>query len=191
MLIAVILALGILSLQNENNRLRLELVKTKEQVSVLELSAKGLEDEINRKQIETEKMLLQIDELTKSVEFLQAILEEEIGNATEEDIEAPATADSQAGSQVSNEPAAISSSEALEKIIQRESRGDPNAYNPSGPYCGIGQLQASYYPKYVGKTWEECAGDYDIQLQAMIAYINDRYGSPEAAWNHILETGWY
>ena len=183
MLIAIVLASAYLFLQNENSKLRSELAQTKEQLSALELSAKGLEAELNGKQAETKKLLLQIEALTRSVESLKAALEEESGAA------AAPQADSQASGE--GEPASISSSEALEKIIQRESRGDPNAYNPAGPYCGIGQLQASHYPKYVGKTWEECAGDYDIQLQAMIAYINDRYGSPEAAWNHILETGWY
>jgi flagellar motility protein MotE (MotC chaperone) len=194
LLAAVVLAYGFLSMQNDNKKLRSELAEATERVSVLELSAKGLADELNEKQTETETMLLQLDVLAENVRSLETKLEEktkEAEEAAKENVEIPAAAVALAGSEGSVEPVAISSSEALEKIIQYESKGNPNAVNPSGPYCGIGQLAASHYPKYVGKTWEECAGNYDIQLQAMMGYINDRYGSPEAAWNHILETGWY
>jgi len=77
----------------------------------------------------------------------------------------------------------------IEWLINRESGGNPYAEN--GRYKGIGQLDASYYPIYVGLTWEECRGNYDIQYQAMLGYISSRYGNVEAAVQHSLDTGWY
>jgi hypothetical protein len=77
----------------------------------------------------------------------------------------------------------------LAYIIGRESGGDPWAEN--GIYAGVGQLSKNKYPHYVGKAWEECAGDYSIQLAAMLAYIKDRYGGVEAAYQQVRQRGWY
>jgi hypothetical protein len=83
----------------------------------------------------------------------------------------------------------LSEEEMLQAIISRESGGSPYAEN--GRYKGIGQLDESYYPIYVGLPWSECIGNYDIQLQAMLAYISARYGSITAAWQHMQNIGWY
>jgi SLT domain-containing protein len=85
----------------------------------------------------------------------------------------------------------MSESDMLAYIISRESGGNPWAVSASGTYCGIGQLSRNKYPYYVGMSWEECAGNYDIQLQAMLAYIENRYGSIEAAYEHTRQKGWY
>jgi hypothetical protein len=86
--------------------------------------------------------------------------------------------------------AAFSAEEAsLASIISRESGGNPFAEN--GQYKGIGQLHFNYYPKYVGLTWEECAGDYDIQLTAMRMYIAERYGTATNAWYFWQTHNWY
>ncbi|MDR1778175.1 MAG: hypothetical protein LBR14_00200 [Clostridiales Family XIII bacterium] len=77
----------------------------------------------------------------------------------------------------------------LNYIIEKESHG--NAYAENGPYKGIGQLYYTYYDKYVGLTWEQCIGNYDIQLQAMLAYIASRYGTIQGAYNHKVSYGWY
>jgi SLT domain-containing protein len=82
-----------------------------------------------------------------------------------------------------------SAGDALQNLIARESGGNPYAEN--GVYKGIGQLHYSYYPRYVGLTWEQCIGNYDIQLQAMLAYIASRYGSVENAWSFWQRNGWY
>lgn len=78
---------------------------------------------------------------------------------------------------------------SIDSIISRESGGDPYATN--GQYKGIGQLTESYYQQYLGKSWSEVAGDYNAQLQAMNAYIADRYGSVDAAVAHSNANGWY
>ncbi len=82
-----------------------------------------------------------------------------------------------------------SDDEMLAYIITRESHGDPYATN--GKYKGIGQLDESYYPTCVGLTWEECEGNYDIQLQAMLGYIASRYGSIQGAYEFWQWNGWY
>jgi hypothetical protein len=84
---------------------------------------------------------------------------------------------------------ALSDAECISYIIAHESHGDPWAEN--GKYKGIGQLDESYYPRYIGRTWAEVAGDYDAQFEAMTAYVMSRYGSWQAAYAHAVETGWY
>jgi hypothetical protein len=79
--------------------------------------------------------------------------------------------------------------DGIDWLIMRESGGDTYAEN--GKYKGIGQLDESYYPRFVGKTWEECKGDWDIQFEAMMIYIYGRYGSVDGAVRHFKKVGWY
>lgn len=69
---------------------------------------------------------------------------------------------------------------AKEWIAQRESGGDYNATN--GRYIGRYQLDSSYLD-----------GDYSEENQEAAAsrYIEDRYGSWQAAQEHHREYGWY
>lgn len=86
---------------------------------------------------------------------------------------------------VAQAPAATpATSSALQNLINRESGGNVNATN--GQYYGIGQLSPALRAIYGGNS-----ANYDDQLQAMQSYINDRYGSAEAAWAHSQSTGWY
>ncbi|MFC4761242.1 LysM peptidoglycan-binding domain-containing protein [Fructobacillus durionis] len=73
---------------------------------------------------------------------------------------------------------------ALQAIINKESGGNVNATN--GIYYGIGQLSPSLRARYGGNT-----ADYQDQLQAMKAYIADRYGSAQAALAHHNQYNWY
>lgn len=79
--------------------------------------------------------------------------------------------------------------ENLGDIINAESGGD--VYATNGQYMGIGQLSESYYETYLGQTWNQVAGDYEAQKQAMDMYVSDRYGSEEAAVDHWNNYGWY
>lgn len=81
------------------------------------------------------------------------------------------------------------SGSATDELIRRESHGDTYASN--GEYKGIGQLDKDYYPKYIGKKWEDVKGDYKAQKEAMDAYIKDRYGSADKALQHSDAYGWY
>lgn len=78
----------------------------------------------------------------------------------------------------------VSSSEALNALIARESGGNVHARN--GQYYGIGQLSAQARAVYGGNS-----ADYNDQLNAMKAYIAARYGTAENAWAHSQATGWY
>ncbi|MDF7627105.1 LysM domain-containing protein [Lactobacillaceae bacterium L1_55_11] len=73
---------------------------------------------------------------------------------------------------------------ALKTLIFRESSGNVNATN--GIYYGIGQLSPQNRARYGGNT-----ADYNDQLQAMQAYIHDRYGSAVQALAHHDAMGWY
>ncbi|GAP03333.1 hypothetical protein FPFC_060530 [Fructobacillus pseudoficulneus] len=74
--------------------------------------------------------------------------------------------------------------QALQTIIMKESGGNVNARN--GIYFGIGQLSPTLRARYGGNST-----DYQDQLQAMKAYIQDRYGSAQAALAHHLQYNWY
>ncbi|OEY81990.1 hypothetical protein NT95_06595 [Oenococcus kitaharae] len=74
-------------------------------------------------------------------------------------------------------------------LIQKESSGNPDAEN--GSYKGIGQLSESAYQQYLGRSWEQVKGNYALQLQAMQAYIQDRYGSVANAIAFWQQNGWY
>ncbi|WP_220741371.1 LysM peptidoglycan-binding domain-containing protein [Leuconostoc miyukkimchii] len=82
------------------------------------------------------------------------------------------------------QPAAGSTSAALDALINKESSGNVNASN--GQYFGIGQLSPQARAQYGGNST-----DYNDQLNAMKSYINARYGSAENAWAHSQATGWY
>lgn len=78
----------------------------------------------------------------------------------------------------------VGESAALNSLIARESGGNTSATN--GQFYGIGQLSPQARAQYGGNS-----SDYNDQLNAMKAYINDRYGSAENAWAHSQATGWY
>lgn len=84
---------------------------------------------------------------------------------------------------------AVSAITDINWLIQKESSGNPDAEN--GNYKGIGQLSEAAYQKYLNRTWAQVKGNYDLQLQAMQAYIQDRYGSVAQAIAFWQQNGWY
>jgi len=81
--------------------------------------------------------------------------------------------------------------EALNNVIMSES-GWSDAANPNSTARGIGQNIHGYGPGYE-------QGNIPQQIDWTLNYIKNRYGSPEAAWQHKLATqgdqgnagGWY
>lgn len=71
---------------------------------------------------------------------------------------------------------------ALKQIIYIESRWNPNAYNPVTNAYGLGQLINSK-PYTQGNPYK--------QINAMIKYIYNRYGTPTKALAHHKKHGWY
>jgi hypothetical protein len=69
-------------------------------------------------------------------------------------------------------------------LVMSESGWNPNARNPTSGAYGIPQaLPASK----LGPN----ASDYHVQLQWMMDYIKQRYGSPAAAWSFHQTHNWY
>jgi len=85
-------------------------------------------------------------------------------------------------------------SNALEKLIQNESSGEPGRLNPNSYACGIGQAWpcTKMYPhatkEWINKNkfqkngkWYIPTQGYDFELEWMKECIRARYGTPEKA----------
>ncbi|MFD2090907.1 transglycosylase SLT domain-containing protein [Blastococcus deserti] len=75
----------------------------------------------------------------------------------------------------------------LENLWGKESGWNPNAQNPTSTAYGI--------PQFLDSTWASTGiaktSDGYRQIDAGLIYIEDRYGSPCAAWSHSQSKGWY
>lgn len=77
---------------------------------------------------------------------------------------------------------------ALNAVEMREAGYNLTATNPTSGAYGLAQFinGASEYAQYGGNA-NTAAG----QITGMLNYIAQRYGNPEAAWNHEATFGWY
>jgi hypothetical protein len=73
---------------------------------------------------------------------------------------------------------------ALNNIIMHESKWDPSAANPTSSARGIGQNIHGWSQDYQ-------QGNAQQQILWTYNYIKNRYGSPEAAWQHWQQNNWY
>jgi hypothetical protein len=75
----------------------------------------------------------------------------------------------------------------LESLWGKESGWNPNAQNPSSTAYGI--------PQFLDSTWAGTGiaktSDGYRQIDAGLIYIENRFGSPCAAWGHSQAKGWY
>jgi hypothetical protein len=75
----------------------------------------------------------------------------------------------------------------LESLWGKESGWNPNAQNPTSTAYGI--------PQFLDSTWAGTGiaktSDGYRQIDAGLIYINNRYGSPCAAWGHSQANNWY
>lgn len=70
------------------------------------------------------------------------------------------------------------------ELYSRESSLNPGAVNKSSGACGL--------PQALPCSKMACSlDDVDCQLAWGLSYINQRYGTPQAALNHSYMTGWY
>jgi hypothetical protein len=75
----------------------------------------------------------------------------------------------------------------LESLWGKESGWNPNAQNPTSTAYGIPQfLDSTWAGTGVAKT-----SDGYRQIDAGLIYIQQRYGSPCAAWAHSQQVNWY
>lgn len=83
-------------------------------------------------------------------------------------------------------------SSAEQWIVNKESGGDVHADNPTSTAFGLGQLLIGNRQSYGRKLGiDPNTTDYGQQLTMMRSYIQDRYGSAEAAMAFWQAHGWY
>lgn len=73
-------------------------------------------------------------------------------------------------------------------IINRESKWDPKANNPTSSAYGIPQALPGSKMRSAGSDWRT---NPITQLRWMKGYIKGRYGNAENAWNIRTKRGWY
>lgn len=79
---------------------------------------------------------------------------------------------------------------ALNQVIQKESSWNPAAANPTSSASGLGQFLTSTSQQYGLGPVAANASPQD-QLQAVVKYIQNRYGTPAAAAAHEAQYSWY
>lgn len=77
--------------------------------------------------------------------------------------------------------------DSLVKLWNRESGWRTTAANPSGAY-GIPQSKPGSKMASEGADWKTNPA---TQIRWGLKYIKGRYGSPDNAWAHSQQTGWY
>ena len=78
--------------------------------------------------------------------------------------------------------------DCLVALWDRESGWNVYASNPSSGAYGIPQSLPGDKMASAGADWQTNA---DTQIRWGLGYIQDRYGSPCAAWGHSESNGWY
>lgn len=76
----------------------------------------------------------------------------------------------------------------LDSLWTRESNWNPFADNPTSSAYGIPQALPGSKMASAGADW---ATNPVTQIKWGLGYIQDRYGSPCAAWGHSESVGWY
>jgi hypothetical protein len=76
----------------------------------------------------------------------------------------------------------------LDSLWTRESNWNPHADNPSSSAYGIPQALPGSKMASAGPDWADNAV---TQIKWGLGYIQDRYGSPCAAWGHSQSQGFY
>lgn len=76
----------------------------------------------------------------------------------------------------------------LDSLWTRESNWNPYADNPTSSAYGIPQALPGSKMASAGADW---ATNPVTQIKWGLGYIQDRYGSPCAAWGHSESVGWY
>ncbi|MGH8868544.1 MAG: transglycosylase SLT domain-containing protein [Actinomycetes bacterium] len=76
----------------------------------------------------------------------------------------------------------------LQSLWEQESSWDPQASNPSSGAYGIPQALPGSKMASAGGDWQTNPA---TQIEWGLGYIQDRYGSPCAAWEHSQANGYY
>ena len=77
---------------------------------------------------------------------------------------------------------------AFSKIVEHESGWDVDATNSSSGAYGLVQALPANKMASAGSDWKSNPA---TQIEWGVNYMNDRYGSPAAAWDFWQANGWY
>ena len=77
---------------------------------------------------------------------------------------------------------------AFSKIVEHESGWDVDATNASSGAYGLVQALPGSKMASAGSDWKTSA---ETQIEWGLKYMNERYGSPNAAWAFWQANGWY
>ncbi|MEU6124134.1 transglycosylase SLT domain-containing protein [Streptomyces sp. NPDC047123] len=77
---------------------------------------------------------------------------------------------------------------AFSNIVSHESGWNHTAKNSSSGAYGLVQALPASKMSSAGSDWKTNPA---TQIKWGLDYMNDRYGSPVAAWNHWQANGWY
>ena len=80
--------------------------------------------------------------------------------------------------------------DALRMLWNKESRWQHWVRSPGGTYVGIPQTTLGTAAA-LGFSPARYVREPEIQIQAGLKYIKQRYGSPNSAWGHSVGSGWY
>lgn len=78
--------------------------------------------------------------------------------------------------------------DCLISLWNKESGWNPYAYNASSGAYGIPQALPGSKMASAGSDYQT---NYQTQINWGLSYISSRYGSPQNAWNHSQNKGWY
>lgn len=77
---------------------------------------------------------------------------------------------------------------AFSSIVEHESGWDVDATNASSGAYGLVQALPGNKMATAGSDWQTSA---ETQIEWGLKYMNERYGSPSAAWSFWQANGWY
>ncbi|GGT26864.1 transglycosylase SLT domain-containing protein [Streptomyces purpureus] len=77
---------------------------------------------------------------------------------------------------------------SFSKIVEHESHWKHTATNPSSGAYGLVQALPASKMATAGADWKTNPA---TQIKWGLDYMNDRYGSPNAAWSFWQANGWY
>ncbi|MDT9693082.1 transglycosylase SLT domain-containing protein [Streptomyces sp. P9(2023)] len=77
---------------------------------------------------------------------------------------------------------------SFSKIVERESGWNPAATNSSSGAYGLVQALPASKMSSAGSDWKTNPA---TQIKWGLNYMNERYGSPNGAWNFWQANGWY
>lgn len=103
-------------------------------------------------------------------------------------VDDPAAAQAFASGELANRGWGAGEMSCLTQLWNRESEWLTSAENPDGGAYGIAQSLPAEKMASVGSDWKT---NYKTQIIWGLGYIEERYGSPCAAWGHSNAVNWY